>query len=492
MARVTNGFLGDAIGKLGNVVLRKWKTTITAAKYQPNVQDANSPAQKKQRSRMVSLLQFLKPLNKNFIRAFNSHYCINSTPWAKAIQDNMPFVAADGTFLLKNLQLGKPENHTIQLSGISYNPFIDQIHISYQPPVLPSQKSSFPYNAVSVLGKYKSEQGAIEFDTRHLLCCNPEGAWYCYLSDEVESGHYLNWWEGGRLWLLLDETDRWKTASNPFHNISVPAYFETEPLIKDFNTNVKVNLVPVDAISWAYKQGSNNWYLDLNIDFQKTKLKNPANFTIKIWGVGFFNNSSTLSGPDEWDLQESQYEVILGENGLQGSAICLYAVYNNKGVQVSCFNRFYINKGTDNVAYPLFDQLFICNYSHPSSFVLSGEQCGFCGNIDNLFGEILALYDQGIIHDGEVPAPPAKVALRLEPHTNGSVEVSGMVSADDQQYFFHENAKAALAPKPAEGFAFTKWDGTDKDAVVDRGDQTFEITMPQDRSLQPVFTANQS
>jgi hypothetical protein len=45
MARLSNGFLGTASGKIGNVVFSKWRRIDTARQYQPDIQDANSPAQ---------------------------------------------------------------------------------------------------------------------------------------------------------------------------------------------------------------------------------------------------------------------------------------------------------------------------------------------------------------------------------------------------------------------------------------------------------------
>ncbi len=44
MAKLSNGFLGDASGKLGNVVFSRWKRINTARAYQGNISDANSPA----------------------------------------------------------------------------------------------------------------------------------------------------------------------------------------------------------------------------------------------------------------------------------------------------------------------------------------------------------------------------------------------------------------------------------------------------------------
>jgi len=70
MARLSNGFLGNASGKIGNVVFARWRNIFTARQYQPDIEDAKTPAQLKQRSRMVALLQFLKPLNKSFHQAF--------------------------------------------------------------------------------------------------------------------------------------------------------------------------------------------------------------------------------------------------------------------------------------------------------------------------------------------------------------------------------------------------------------------------------------
>jgi hypothetical protein len=487
MARLNQGFLGNASGKLGSVVFSRWRDLYTARQYQPEIHDANSAAQQKQRSRMFSLLQFLKPLNKSFIKHFNTPFCVRSTPWAKAIKDNMSIVSPEGCIPLKKFSLGDPRYKSPEIISATYNPFIDQIQISFHPDSLPMPPVPFPYNATSVLGKYKSSGNDPSFDVRHLMCCQPEGSWNCLLSEEMEQSFYLNWWDCGRLWLLLDEERNWNISSNPFRNISAPAYFEAVPLLEGFNTKVKDNLVPVNAIIWEYKQAVNNWYLDFKIDFHKTKLKNPAEFTLIMWLVSFSDNQNQFSGPYEWDLQESTFEIILGENGLQGSAICLYSIFNNRGVQVSRFNRFYINKGSDENTYPFFDQLFLCDYSHPSSFLLSGDQCGFCGNIVDMFEEIIKLYQQGIIRDDEDMPVPRKIILRMNDSPDGSVEVSGMESADGEDFFFHENSRAGLVPKPGEGFVFSNWDGEDKDDVIDHGDHNYEIPMHKDRHLQPVF-----
>ena len=67
MARVLNGFLGDAIGKLGNVVFRKWNSLITVAQYQPDIKNPNTPKQQIQRLKIKNLSLALLPFKDSLI-----------------------------------------------------------------------------------------------------------------------------------------------------------------------------------------------------------------------------------------------------------------------------------------------------------------------------------------------------------------------------------------------------------------------------------------
>lgn len=487
MARIKQGFLGNASGKLGTVVFSKWRRLYTARQYQPDIQDANSPDQQKQRNRMVALLDFLKPLNKTFIRNFNAPYVKTSTPWAKAIKDNMPAVSPDGCILLKNFILGDPSLPQLNILEVTYNPFIDQIQLKYQLPPIPGSNENFPYIGISALGKYKTQSGENSFDVRHLVCAQPEGSWYCLLSDEVEESFYLNWWEGGRLWLLLDEQADWKVSSNPFLSISQPAYFEPVSIIEGFNTRINEDIVPVKAISWEFKFEADIWYLDFSIDFSKTKLTTPSDYTLIVWAVGFIKGGSHPSGPQEWDLQESTYEVILGEEGMNGSGIMLYAIFDKNGIQVSRFNRIYMDKGSDGTVYPFFDQLFKCNYSHPSSFLLSGNECGFCGNIDELFSDFIELWDQGVIHSDNEPEPQTEYGLKIVPPSDGTIHTADYNRVEDDIYFFDIDSDALLVPMANDGFAISAFSGPDAADVVQVTPDVFTIRMDKARELSAAF-----
>ncbi|HPG73585.1 MAG TPA: DUF6266 family protein, partial [Bacteroidales bacterium] len=157
MARLSNGFLGNASGKIGNVVFARWRNIFTARQYQPDIQDANTPAQQTQRTRMMALLQFLKPLNKSFIRLFNAALDRNSTPWAVAIKANMKGVFPDACMPMQNLTLGNPTIPAVKLLKADYNPFINQVVLNYTSGANYPVPKSMPLVLASVLGKYKSE-----------------------------------------------------------------------------------------------------------------------------------------------------------------------------------------------------------------------------------------------------------------------------------------------------------------------------------------------
>lgn len=487
MARIKQGFLGNASGKLGNVVFAKWRRLATARQYQPDIQDANSQAQKKQRNRMVSLLQFLMPLNKTFIRNFNAPYVQTSTPWAKAIKDNMPAVSPEGCMSLQNLSLGDPRYKAPEILSVIYNPFIDQIQLHYRPDEPPIPPGTIIYRGTSVLGKYASPDGSHSFDVRHLVCALPDDWWWCRLVDEVDYGYYINYFEWGRLWLLYYGWEPEYRLANPFLNISAPMSFQPVSIIEGFNTNVTANPVPSDAITWQYKNESNIWYLDFAIDFLKTQLKHPANYTLIYWAVGLLNNSSYQSGPVEWDLQESTFEVSLGEHGLPGSAIMLYAIFDKHGNQVSRFNRIYINKGSDNETYPFLDQIFKCVYSHPASFQLSGNQCGFCGELKTLFADFIELWEQGVIYDPNAPEPVSEFGLKIMPAADGELHTSEYKREEENTYFFDVDQEAMLFPVANSGFAFSSFSGTDAADVVPVSADVHSIKMSKARELSAVF-----
>ena len=399
MARLTNGFLGNASGKLGNVVFAKWREIYTARQYQPDIHDANSPAQRTQRSRMVALLQYLKPLNKNFISFLNSKVCKGSTPWAKAIKDNMAAVDPAGCLVPEMLSFGNPKYPAVELGEVTYNPFIDQVSLKYSAISHPVSQARYPYIINSVLGRYKSQSGLPEFDTRYPMAMMPSGSFFCSFYDDVHEHVFENWWSNGWFWMMYYDTYDIEMAFNPNDSLTMPKPFSANPIIPGFNTDVPDNPVPAEAFLWEYQQRENVWFLVLSLNLKLCVLPEKHDYTLLLWSLVLKNNTHTQGEPIEWDLKNATCEIEIGPDGIYGSIIGLYNVVNKEGKQVGRFNRVYIDKGSDGTSYPYFDQLFNCNYAHPASFILAGDQCGFCGSIDELFSDFIELWEQGVIHE---------------------------------------------------------------------------------------------
>ncbi len=487
MARINQGFLGNASGKLGNVVFSKWRDLQTARQYQPDITDANSPAQQKQRTRMMALLQFLKPLNKTFIKFYNSNCCKESTPWAKAIKDNMKAVAPDGCIIPENISFGNPKFPPFEILETTYDPFIDLLRIKYKPVDLSGRNDPYPYIDVSVLGRYKSDPNNPTFDTRHILKGCIDLTFECYSWDGQCEHTWTNHYSDGWCWFIYVDSDCMENIKASNWNASSPAYFEPKPLIDGFNNDFVENLVPVDAISWKYEKREDIWYLIFSIDYSKTSIENPEDYTLIYWGLGFFNGKYEKSDAIEWNLSESTLEIEIGTEGFSGSMISLYSVFTNEGEQVSMYNRIYINSGTVGIEHNLYNQLFDSNYATPVSYVLDDNHSGFCGSIDELFGEFIQLYNQGMIYDHSEKPAREQCALKAYASGNGTIDVDSYIYKDKLAYYFYKDEIAYMTVIPMEGHKFDVWLGVDATDVVSVSENTYSIVMSKARTVSASF-----
>ena len=490
MARINQGFLGNASGKLGNVVFSKWRDLQTARQYQPDITDANSPAQQKQRTRMMALLQFLKPLNKSFIKFYNSANCKQSTPWAKAIKDNMKAIAPDGCIIPENISFGNPKFPPFEIVEATYDPFIDLLRIKYKPVDLSGRNDPYPYIDISVLGRYRSDPNNPTFDTRHMLKNCIDLTFECYSWDGQCEHTWTNHYSDGWCWFIYVDSDCMDNIKAASWTNSSPVYFKPKPIIDGFNLTVTENPVPTDAISWEYKMQVDQWVFEATIDPNKITLENPENHTIIAWFLAFANGKYYKSEANEWSLSEFHHQLQLGGEGFKGSMVCLYAVYNNEGEQVGKFNSFYINGGTDAINYDLQQQIFDCNYATPLSFVLNDNKTGFCGSIDELFGEFIQLWEQGVIYDHSSTQPPVIRALKAYSSGNGKVNVEGYESKDKIAYYFLHDKTAMLTLSAFEGSSFDNWTGDDAADVIKIEDNIYSIKMDKDRTIIANFIIN--
>lgn len=490
MARIKQGFLGNASGKLGNVVFSKWRDIQTARQYQPDIKDANSPAQQKQRNRMLALLQFLKPLNKSFIKFYNSNFCKESTPWAKAIKDNMKAISSDGCIIPENISFGNPKFPPFEILEITYDPFIDLLRIKYKPFDISGKNDLFPYLNISVLGRYYSDSNEPSFDTRHLLksCINMQ--FECISWDGQCEHTWTNYYSDGWVWFVYVDSDCMVNTKAPIWDASSPSYIKPIPLIEGFNNNFAENIVPIDAISWKFDISTKTWLLKFLLDTKKTGIEKIENYNIVFWILTFENGICEKRKPVEWCLSDSSFEIDFGKLGLKGSMVVLYSVFDKNGKQLSMYNRFYIGKDMDGNKYNMQEQIFDCNYATPLSFQLNDNQTGFCGSIDELFGEFIQLYNQGLIYNHSEQPDKIECILNAQAIGNGSIVVNSYFHRIGNDYYFYLEDIAYITILPFEKNELNGWIGKDSDNLKQVSETTYSIKMTRNMFIIAEFSSN--
>jgi hypothetical protein len=200
MARVTQGFLGNASGKLGTVIFAKNRKTNTVRKHQPIIQDKKSPAQLTQRQAMKVITSALAPLKNNFIPFFNKGISGKASPWSYTIKQNINSLDINGNFDLSKLQLGKPSLAAPIINSVIFDPFIDQLAINTTYLNNPQITDNFSINCFSFIGQYKSINNLIALDTRNLSIESNHGIVYCFISSGAQFSVYQNQYNNGRLY----------------------------------------------------------------------------------------------------------------------------------------------------------------------------------------------------------------------------------------------------------------------------------------------------
>ncbi len=394
MARLKNGFLGNASGKLGNVVFAKWRDLFTARSYQPDIQDAKTRSQRSQRARMVALLNFLSPINEQFIRLFNENVCPGSTPWAKAIKDNMPAVGQECCFSLDKLKLGVPKFPPAAVRSAIYDPFIDQVKMNFSVNANPATAQEFPCIVSSVLGKYRSGNELHEFDTRHTIRSFPDGRFYSDIRNLQLDDNLFSWWMHAWIWISSLNLDNPDPTYKINDYLSEPFPVVPQPLIEEFNTEMQEDIIPVSALEYDYEDRGDSWNIIFEIDRDTYDPERFVNYTMTFWILALTNDNHFMSDPVPWNLSENRYVYNVNKMGNGGGAVMLYYLHDRENNQISKFNRLFINMPFGETQFSYFGQLFKCNHTHPASFVLADDECGFCGSFNELFAEFIRYWKQ--------------------------------------------------------------------------------------------------
>jgi len=270
MARVYNGFLGDAIGKLGNVIFRKWNSMITASQYQPDVYNPKTEAQKIQRAKIKNLATTLKPFSESIIPLNFGNSQGYSTAWANCIKANYPISDNEGYINFKDLILSGGHLIPPILISNEYDYFIDQYKIKYSVPNTGQFKSGLI--RITAIGSLLTEKG---FNNSNIVRLPMSNTFTSYIH-ELDLPNYNNYysfegaWKYGCFWINLVKSDwldlRAYDPRNILNSPSQGCYFEdtTVPQIYDFTIGTR--LILPDQFHCELILDNGTYYLKSSID----------------------------------------------------------------------------------------------------------------------------------------------------------------------------------------------------------------------------------
>jgi hypothetical protein len=220
MAKIENGFLGDASGQIGNVVLLRSKNGAIVRSYQPKVFNPKTPGQQSARNNLKLTTQFFSLINTTFIKFLYGISGINKNQFGRAVCDNKNLRDPENRINLNFLKLGIPNCPTIIIKTVTYNAFTDQIDLIYSlPPILLSDENDNFF--VSVLGIKSDASNGLELNLNHVCCTANYPHWYCWYNHSPDgyqgangqsaSIHYKfeNSWQQGHFTMSL--LRRWET-----------------------------------------------------------------------------------------------------------------------------------------------------------------------------------------------------------------------------------------------------------------------------------------
>jgi len=179
--------------------------------------------------------------------------------------------------------------------------------------------------------------------------------------------------------------------------ISKPAFFTPISIIPEFNLDVKANLLPYSALSALYIDITGTKYIQLSVNESLLQEEIPDTTKVKFWILWLGNYESLVQNNILFTLPNKSINVICDLPVKLGVCVILWSLFNADDVQISTFNKKYVNIDSGGKEVDYFEQLFYCNYSFPASWILERGYTGFCGVFFELFSGFIQLKQQGII-----------------------------------------------------------------------------------------------
>jgi hypothetical protein len=202
MARVKNGFLGNAAGKVGNVVFSKHKSTETVRSYQPVVSNPKTTGQQIQRSLFAQVMQVLKNIPSEYLSIPGIKINSKLSAQNSLSSFNLKAYTSDDPFGFSQMQFIKQPDFLNQISDQTYDPLFDLLHIT---PLI-SNAPSNPFISVNL-----SLCGFLNYSSDIIpgngACLLPDGQFYCFIADISSQSdfRYINSFGGGFMWCFFDD-----------------------------------------------------------------------------------------------------------------------------------------------------------------------------------------------------------------------------------------------------------------------------------------------
>jgi len=371
MARIMNGFLGDAIGKLGNVVFRKWNSMITASKYQPLVRNPNTMAQQAQRIRIKSLALALKPFKDSIIPLNFKNNNGQSTSWAEAIKANYPLVDESGKIIFQNMILSGGSMLPPVIVRVDYNPFIDMFYIEFNLVNLPEMDIN--RIRLTAVGRKMLDNS---FNTANICKLPFKNKFSSYINELALPDWPLNfdfnnaWSEGTLFCNIINSPSRDVRAYNPANIVNSPsagAYFSTDYNFNNFDFTVTDRLIMPNNFHVVIIEDDETFFIKLGIDHYSSIPGLLPDDIINVLPFVLEANANQYNGPYTFTAITGLVDFPLLEGDETKPFIFLYYVTNAAGVNKSTAIRFYFNLPATHTYTEL---LLMHGMAHPDSIMI--------------------------------------------------------------------------------------------------------------------------
>ena len=411
MALLKNGFMGDAIGKLGNVVFRKWNALITVSKYQPNVSNPNTQGQQIQRLKIKNLSLVLRPFLDNIIPLNFKNRRGSSTSWAEAVRVNFPLVDDEGNIPFKDMILSVSFLKSPVIVSATYDEFINQFKIKFD--FVGEEPVASGLLRVSAVGKIMWDDS---FNIANLLMLPDNKTFTSYIEEYQSPERQQNytfdnaWAEGFFFYYLVRSRDTDYRSYSPRNLCISPssaAYFTGKLSILNVDPRVNSRIIPPEYFYAEFKIVESNPFLRISINTYTNIPGLGANDTIFIYETKL--SSQGTSAINQGNFLASVGEVLIpiqfGEELLPH--IILYYVCDENMVQKSCVTRYIFALPYQRT---YCETLFLYNYLLADTVKIRKPYTAIWGELKDFLPESILVGGSFYIYSicqSEIPVNPA-------------------------------------------------------------------------------------